>query len=215
MLREFFVRAQAYRRELALAKSSRKPQLLKRNLALEALVQVLERKLPLIIRAHRADDILTARRLAKEFGFRWILRGAAEAYKVAKYLKADHVPVLLGPIRLPLAKLETRRSRLDNAAILHSAGIRLSIASAEIYNTRNLPYEAAFAVAWGLPHDVALRALTIIPARIFGVADRIGSLKRGKDADIVVFSDDPLKLLTKVEYVIINGRVTDSHPEPN
>jgi imidazolonepropionase-like amidohydrolase len=102
--------------------------------------------------------------------------------------------------------METQGAIYENAARLHEAGVTFAITTASAHNVRNLPYEAGLAVTYGLPHDVALRAVTVHPAEILGLADRLGTLESGKDADLIVVDGDPFQPLTNIEHVIIGGR---------
>ena len=214
-IRQAFVEAQNYQARWSAYRTRRRGSTMvppARDLKLDVLVQALQKQLPVIISAHRADDILTARRLAKEFGLRWILRGATGAYRVASLLARDNVPVIIG-MRMQRRRMEHRLARLDNAAQLHRAGVTVVFGSSDVYNVRNLPYAAAYAVAYGLPRVVALRALTIGAATLFGLQHRLGSLSPKKDADLVVFSGDPLRLLTAVEWVIVDGVPSVHRPQ--
>jgi imidazolonepropionase-like amidohydrolase len=177
-----------------------------RDLRLESLVPVVKGELPAIFRAHRMDDILTAVRLAEEFRLRLILSHAAEAYKVADLLAAKKIPVLVGPITTQPDRIETRGAIYENAALLARAGVKLAIQTGATNDARSLPWEAGLAVAYGLPWDEALRAITIHPAEILGVAERLGSLDPGKDATLIVTTGDPLQPLTHVKHLLIRGR---------
>jgi imidazolonepropionase-like amidohydrolase len=177
-----------------------------RDLKLEALLPALKGEMPVFARAHRVDDILTAVRLADEFGLRLIVSHGTEAYKVADLLAAKKIPVVVGPITTQPDRVETLGAVYDNAARLHRAGVTIAIQTGETLNARMLPYEAALAVAYGLPWDQALRAITVNPAEIFGVADRVGSLKPGVSADLIVTDGDPLQPLSRLRHLMIAGR---------
>ena len=173
---------------------------------MEALLPALDGTMPVLARAHRVDDILTAVRLADEFHLKLILSHGTEAYKVADLLAARKIPVLVGPITTQPERIETQGAIYDNAARLRRAGVEIAIMSDETLNARMLPYEAGLAVAYGLPWEEAIRAITAAPAAIFGVADRIGSLKPGLEADLVVTDGDPLQPLTRLRHLMIAGR---------
>jgi imidazolonepropionase-like amidohydrolase len=175
------------------------------RLDLEALVPVAHGQLPLVIDVNRASDILTALRLAREFSLKLILSGVAEGGMVAREIAAAGVTVIVDPMR-NLPGFESLGITLENAARLNAAGVTLVFASFDSHNSRNIKQQAGNAVSYGLPYDVALRALTINPARLWGIADRYGTLEAGKDADVVVWSGDPLELTTTVEHVFIRGR---------
>jgi imidazolonepropionase-like amidohydrolase len=177
-----------------------------RDLRMEALLPALRGELPVMARAQRADDIMTAVRVASEFNLKLILSHGAEAYKVADVLAARNIPVVVGPITTQPERMETLGAIYDNAARLHRAGVRIAIQVGDTTNARMLPYEAALAVAHGLPWDEAIRAITVNPAQIFGVADRIGSLRPGLSADLVVTDGDPLQPLTRLRALMIAGR---------
>lgn len=175
------------------------------RLDLEALVPVARRQLPLAVHADRAADILAAIRFAQELGIDLVLLGAAEGWLVADEIARARVPVVINPLQ-NLPGFDRLGATLENAARLHAAGVTVAFATFEAHNSRNLKQAAGNAVAYGMPYEEALRAITLYPARIWGVADRYGSIEPGKDADIVVWSGDPLELTTRAEYVFIRGR---------
>jgi len=177
-----------------------------RDLKLEALLPALAGTMPVFVRAHRVDDILTAVRLAEEFKLRLVISHGTEAYKVADLLASRKIPVVVGPITVQPERIETLGAIYDNAARLSRAGVTLAIQTGESLNARMLPYEASLAVAYGLPWEQAIRALTVNPAEIFGVADRIGSLKPGLDADLIATDGDPLQPLARLRHLMIKGR---------
>ncbi len=177
-----------------------------RDLKLEALLPALTGTMPVFARAHRVDDILTAVRLADEFKLRLVISHGTEAYKVADLLARKKIQVVVGPITVQPDRIETRGAQYDNAARLWRAGVTIAIQSGDTLNARMLPYEAGLAVAYGLPWEQAVRAITINPATIFGVADRIGSLKPGLDADLIATEGDPLQPLGRLRHLMIKGR---------
>jgi imidazolonepropionase-like amidohydrolase len=175
---------------------------------LEALGPVIRGELPLLVAVDRRAEILAALDLAREFKLRLIVLGGAEAWMVADRLAAAKAPVLtagLDNIPQSFAALGTRQ---ENAALLQKAGVPVVIIAdaGETFRVHRVRQHAGIAVAAGLPWDEALKALTLTPAQIFGVADRIGSLEPGKDANVVVWSDDPLELSTRATHVFIRGR---------
>ena len=184
----------AQRREYALSR-----------LDLEALIPVVRGELPLAVRADRASDILAALRLMDEFDLRLILLGAQEGWVVADAIARAGVPVVTDPMQ-NVPEYERLAITLENAARLSRAGVEVAFATFDSHNARNLKQLAGNAVSYGMPWDAALRAVTVNPARIFGVAQRYGTLELGKDADVVVWSGDPFELLTSVEHVFIRGR---------
>ncbi|MBD3333944.1 MAG: amidohydrolase family protein [Candidatus Eisenbacteria bacterium] len=178
-----------------------------RNLELEALASVLRGEMPLVVAAHRAGDIELALRLAGEFSFRLILDHATEGWKLADEIARRGVPVLVGPVTVQPSTMQTLGARYDNAAILHAAGAVIAIQTGGTHNARNLPFEAGLAVAHGLPWESALRAVTLNPARIFGLDDRLGSVEEGKEATLVaVEGRDPFQPRDRIRHVFIRGR---------
>ncbi len=176
---------------------------------LDPVVRVLRGELPLVVRAHRRDDILMALRLSEEFGFRLVLAGGADAPLVSEELAARGIPVLVQPDLQP-STMETAGVRYDNAAHLFRAGVRLAFQSNETTLSRQLVPNIGLTVAYGLPYDEALKALTLYPAQIFGVDDMLGSLEVGKEATFFLSRGDPLQVRTPVVSVYVKGR----HYEP-
>lgn len=173
---------------------------------LDALVPVIEGRMSLIVGVHRASDIRQALQLAHEYKLRIILSGAAEGWRVAKEIAAAKVPVLLNPtFNLP-SRYETLGATLKNAALLQAAGVEIAIVGNDLgHRVRDMRYNAGVAVSRGLPYLAAIEAITLAPARIFGVADQVGSLEPGKQADVVLWSGDPLEPLTQPIAVFIRG----------
>jgi len=173
------------------------------RLHLTALFPVLDGKLPLVLVAHRASDIRTAVRFAKENAIRLVIAGASEAWIVADDLAGAKVPVIMAPEQLGPGKFETLRARDDAPALLARAGVPLVI-SAGGWITR-VRQEAGIAVAHGLDHAAAIKAITLAPAEAFGKASELGSVENGKRANLVLWSGDPLELSTIAEKVWIDG----------
>src|SRR5688572_14928077 len=173
-LREFFGQAKRFAAGMELAKKGELPRP-DRDLRLEAMIPYARGERPVFFAADAADDIVAAVRFAEEFNLRPIITGGAQAWKVAPFLAEKKIPVLVGPVfRLPDSRYEPYDSPYANAARLHKAGVPFAIRTGDASNSRNLPYHAAMAAAHGLPRDEALRAITVNPARILGVEDRIG-----------------------------------------
>lgn len=172
---------------------------------LEALLPVLHGQMPLIAIANRRSDIETALRLAREFKLRLILAGAQEGWEVAGDIAAAGVPVLVRPLD-NIPSYDALGVRYENAAALARAGVKVALLETDTHNSRNLRQQAGNAVAYGLSWEQALRAVTLTPAEVFGVADRYGSLEAGKVANVVVWSGDPFEFATGVEHVYIRGR---------
>jgi imidazolonepropionase-like amidohydrolase len=175
------------------------------RLDLAALQPVLRGEMPLVVEAHRASDIQTVLRVADEYDLRVIIAGGTEAWMVADDLVRARVPVLVKVLRNLPESFESLGARYDNAALLRRAGVQVAITTGETYKAFNIRQEAGNAVAYGLPYEEALRAVTLYPAQIYGMADRYGTLEPGKVGNVVVWSGDPLELLTDVEHVIIRG----------
>ncbi|HXU29544.1 MAG TPA: amidohydrolase family protein [Thermoanaerobaculia bacterium] len=175
------------------------------RLDLEALLPVARGEEPLIVLAHRASDVLAALRFAKEEKLKLILAGADEGWQVAKEIAAAGVPVLLNPLDDLPGSFETLGATLENAARMKAAGVRIAFATFDAHNARNLRQAAGNAVANGLPWNDGLAAMTIEPAKIWGVADRLGSLEAGKVADLVIWDGDPLEVTSFPEQVILEG----------
>jgi imidazolonepropionase-like amidohydrolase len=212
MLRAEFLKARDYNTKQTTAKEDQKPA---RDLRLEALARVLRGEIPLLISAERAQDIITALRFAQEFNIKIVLDGAAEAYLVLDQIKAANVPVILHPT-MKRAAGETENLSMETAAALRRAGIAVALQSGyETYvpKTRVVLFEAALAVTNGLSFTDALATITIDAARILGVANRVGSLEAGKDADLALFDGDPFEYTTHVTGVIINGKVVSEEAQ--
>ena len=173
---------------------------------LEALIPVVQGKMPIIADVHRASDIRAVLKLAREEGFRVILDGAEEGWMVAGEIARAGVPVLLNPLNDRPESYEMLASTMDNAARLQAAGVTVALESeGGDYRARETRYDAGNAVAHGMPYGAALAAVTINPARIFGVAERTGSLEPGKDADLVIWTGDPFEPLSQPTAVFIRG----------
>lgn len=171
-------------------------------------IEVLEGKMPLRIHAHRSDDIVTAIRIAKEFNIDLSIEHCTEGYKVLSHLKDSGYPVTLGPTMGQPGKYETRETNLENPRILSEAGILLAINTDHpVTPIEYLSVCAADAVRHGLDEMEALRAITINPAIIGGVDERIGSIEVGKDADFAIWSHHPFKTEARVCYTIIDGQI--------
>ena len=206
MLREQLFKVQGHLRK---RKKLEEGETAEPDLRLDALAEVLEGKVPLLITAQRHHDIAAALRLQKEFGFRLVLDGASEAYLLLEEIKKAGVPVLVHPtMARPYGERENMTFTL--AARLHAAGIPFAFQSGYegyVPKTRVVHFEAALAVAYGLPHEIALAGCTSAAARLLGIADRVGSLQPGLEADLALFDGDPLETVTHCTGVVINGVV--------
>jgi imidazolonepropionase-like amidohydrolase len=173
---------------------------------LEALIPVVEGRTPLLVRVHRAADIRQVIKLAKEQHLKLVIEGAEEGWLVAADLAASGTPVLIDTEADLPEQFESLGSRLDNAARLQAAGVTFAIeGSRDFDNLRQARFNAGTAVANGLPYGAALAAVTLNPARIWGLSDRIGSIEAGKDADLVIWSGDPFETSTWPTAVFIAG----------
>jgi imidazolonepropionase-like amidohydrolase len=172
---------------------------------LEALQPVLRGELPLLVVANRRSDIETALRIAKEYKLRLILAGVAEGWMIASEIAAAGVPVLVEPLD-NIPSYDALGIRYENAPLLAKGGAKVALMETATENTRDLRQQAGNAVASGMTWEQALRAVTLSPAEVFGVADRYGSLDNGKVANVVVWSGDPFDFSTGVEHVYIRGR---------
>jgi imidazolonepropionase-like amidohydrolase len=207
VIREAFVQAGNYLARLAHAEqdSDRKPA--ERDLNLEALGRVLRREIPWRQHCHRADDIATAMRIAREFGYDLVIDHGTEAHLLADLIAAESIPVIIGPLFTSRSKVELRNRSLANPGKLAAAGVTIAITTDHpVVPIHFLIHQATLAVKEGLDPATALRAITINPARIIGVADRLGSLEPGKDADLVIWSGDPLDVMSRAERAYQNGR---------
>ncbi|MHB1610274.1 MAG: amidohydrolase [Sulfobacillus sp.] len=179
-----------------------------RNLDMEALGLVVNGTIPLRTHAHRADDILTAMRIAREFGLRQVIEHGTEAFKVIDQLLAAGTPVSLGPALVARVKVEVRERSFKTPGILAKAGVKVSlITDHPVVPVQYLVASAAFAVREGLAEEDALRAITQNPADICGVGERLGSIEPGKDGDIVIWNGHPFEFRSTVDKTIIQGCV--------
>ncbi len=205
LARELFVKAQDYREKVRRAGNDAS-KLPSRDLAMETMVEVLERKRIVHFHTHRHDDIMTVLRLQKEFGFRVVLQHVTEGYKVAKEIAAAKIPTSIINIDAPGGKLETQDLSFANGRILNEAGVNVAVHTDDyITDSRFLLRSAALGVRAGMPRDAALRALTLSGAEMLDLQTRVGSLEAGKDADFIVLSGDPFSVYTKVLETFVEG----------
>lgn len=178
-----------------------------RDLKLEALAEVVEGNLPLIVRAESDRDIRNAVEFGERNGVEVIIAGASEGWKIADELAAKNVKIILGPTQaMPSGADESYDEAYANPGILYAAGVRFGFGTFNSSSSRTLPYEAAMAVGYGLPHDAALRAVTINNAEILGLGDQLGTIETGKLANIIVTDGDPLEITTQILNLYIAGR---------
>jgi imidazolonepropionase-like amidohydrolase len=196
-------------RHYAQAKEKGSPALYERDLKLEALVPVVEGKLPVLVIADEARDIRNAVDFCSKQNLKMILGSGAEAWKVKDLLKEKKIPVVLAPTnRLPEQEDTPYDKPYTEPSELFAAGILFSFSSFATAFSRRLPQFAGTAVAYGLPHDEALKAVMLNAAQIFGLADQIGTIEPGKLANVIVTNGDPLELQTQVRYLFIKGQLT-------
>jgi imidazolonepropionase-like amidohydrolase len=180
------------------------------NPGMAVLAAALNGEIPIRVTVRRAIDMRTAFRIADEYGLQLVLDECTEGYKVAEEVAKRQVPVVLGPYYYRARGRgrydEGREVNWNNAGILSKAGVKVALASNARTQSIDLLTVATFCVRHGMPRDKALRAITLTPAEILGVADRVGSLEKGKDADILILSGDPLATTSRIEGVILNGR---------
>lgn len=181
---------------------------------LEAMIPVLEGRMPLIVAAEASSDIEAAIDLAREYGLRIAIGGGSEAWRVAEKLAAARIPVFAGAMNNIPGSFATLGARQENPALLRRAGVEVLLVGTgsdpDAFNVRNIRQEAGNAVAYGMSWDDALRSITLVPAQLFGVADRLGTLQPGRTANVVVWSGDPFEFSTTVEHVFVRGRRYDS-----
>ncbi len=174
----------------------------------EALIPLLERKLKAHFHCHRADDIMTAVRIAKEFSLDYVLVHCTEGHLIADILGEEKASALVGPVICDRGKPELAELTPANAGILHKNGVKTAVCTdhPEV-PVQYLTASAAYCVKEGLPYEEALRGLTAVPAEIAGIYDRVGSITVGKDADLVLFDGDPLEIMTNVTATFVNGKI--------
>ncbi|ASO22813.1 hypothetical protein AHOG_26040 [Actinoalloteichus hoggarensis] len=212
IIRDAFLKAQDYRERREHTRQEGKP--FERDATMEVLVKVLDRELPWCQHTHRADDIATAIRLAEEFGYRLVINHGTEGHLVADLLAEKQIPVIIGPLFTTRSKVEVRQRHLRNPGILDRAGVEIAITTDHpVIPINFLVHQATLAVKEGLDPAAALRSLTINPARILGLDDRVGSLTPGLDGDVVLWSGDPLDVMSRALRVFVDGREVLTYDE--
>jgi imidazolonepropionase-like amidohydrolase len=200
-LKEFFTKARHYLR----ARSQGESVIVDRQF--EALMPALSGRQTVLISADTHVDIRAAVRFAREEGLDFVLLSASDSWRVADFLKENDVRVILGPLQsLPRREDDPIEIIYRTPAILHSKGVLFAISTGNAANARNLPYEAGNAVAYGLPYEAALRSITLSPAEFLGIADQVGSIEKGKKANLVITRGDILEYQTEIRALFINGR---------
>lgn len=211
-LRELIEDTRAFMRNRAAFERAETRDFAASRLDLQAMIPVVQGRLPLLIVADKATDIDAALRLARENDLRIIIGGGAEAWMVASRLALANVPVLTGAMNNIPGSFNRLGQIQENAGLLRRAGVRVVVignsgsGDEETFNVRNIKQEAGNAVTYGMSWEDALRALTLTPAEVFGVADRVGSLQAGRDGNVVIWSGDPFEFSTRAEHVFVRGR---------
>lgn len=205
MIRSEFLKAQAYMQKQNDKDTSKRPAI---DLKYEALSKLLKGEVKALITVNSSNDIMNAIRLAKEFKFKLVIDGAAEAYRMIDEIKACKAEVILHSTMARNAGDMVNMTR-ESAAILTAANIQVSIETGYegyVPKTHVLLFEAALAVTYGLPYEEGLKSITLNPAKLLGIDKRVGSIEQGKDADLVLFDGDPFEYLTKILKVMIDGQ---------
>ncbi|AFL99735.1 MULTISPECIES: amidohydrolase [Desulfitobacterium] len=207
LLRQALVDAETYLEKLeqGIEDPEKVPE---RDLGMESLIRVIKREIPLRAHAHRADDIMTAIRIAKEFNVDLVIEHCTEGHKIAEEIAEYGYPAVVGPSLINRAKVELKDKSFETPNVLTQAGVKVAIITDHpVTPIEQLPLCAALVARAGMDEEEALKAITINPAEIMGVDHRLGSLEVGKDADIVIWSEHPFVLKSHPETVIINGKI--------
>lgn len=205
VIRDALLKAQDYQRKRAKAEAEGSP--FDRDSTCEVLCRVLDGELSWSQHCHRADDIATAMRLAEEFGYRLVINHGTEGHLLADLIAERDIPVIIGPLFTNRSKVEVRQRSLRNPGILARAGVRIAITTDHpVVPIDFLVHQATLAVKEGLDTETALRSITTNPAQIMGLDDRVGSLRPGLDGDVVLWSGDPLDVMSRALRVYISGR---------
>ncbi|WP_017613543.1 amidohydrolase [Nocardiopsis salina] len=205
VIRDALTKAQDYKAKRDHAAAEGTP--FDRDNTLEVLVRVLEGEVPWCQHTHRADDIHTALRLADEFGYRLVINHTTEGHLLADEIAERGIPVISGPLMTSRSKLEVSQRTLTNPGILDRAGVKVALTTDHpVIPIDFLIYQAILCVKEGLDRDSAIRAITLNPAEIMGLEDRVGALRPGLDADVVVWSGDPLDVMSRALQVFVGGR---------
>lgn len=206
LLREELKKAQAYAHRQKEARE--KGEYFEEDFTMECWLPVLNREIPLKAHVHRVDDIFTAIRIAREFDLRMTLDHCSEGHLIAEELAAEGFPAIVGPDLASRSKIEVQNMAFKTVGVLNRAGVLTAITTDHpVSLIASLPICAGLAVKAGLPLEEGYRAITVNAARICGVADRVGTLEVGKDADIAVFSGNPMEIFTRTLYTVIDGNI--------
>ena len=206
LLRETLYKAKNYSDKLKRAEENQE-KAPEPDFKLDALVKVVRGEQRVRIHCHRADDIMTAIRIGKEFGLDFTLEHATEGYKIRDVIAENHLTCVVGPLLLGPVKQEVWDLKLENAGLLTDAGVKVCLTADTGSQTEWLPYEVGLLTRRGLSEENAMKGLTIYPAEVLNLQDRIGSLEAGKDADIAIFDGNPLHNTTLCRMTIIDGAI--------
>ena len=208
LLRENLKKAEEYLEEIELYMEHEDHDKPEYDIRMESLIPVLKGEIPFKVHAHRADDMFTAIRIAKEFDLKLTLDHCTEGHLIVEELVEEGYPVIVGPSLSERSKVELRNLTFDTAGILSNAGLEVSLTTDHsVIPIQYLPICAGIAVKHGMKNDKALEAITINPARTLGIEDRVGSIEIGKDADIVIWDGNPLEIQSNVLFTIIDGKI--------
>lgn len=208
MLRETLKEAEQYLDAILMHEEDDENEKPDYDIKMESLLPVLRREVPFKVHAHRADDMFTAIRIAKEFNLRLTLDHCTEGHLIVEDLLEEGYPVVVGPSLSERSKIELRNLTFDTAGILSNAGMNVSLTTDHpVISLHYLPICAGIAVKHGMMYEKAIEAITINAAKLLGIEDRVGSLEIGKDADIVIWDNNPLEIQSNVLYTIIDGKI--------
>ena len=208
LLRETLKKAEEYLEDMMAYEEDEDNEKPEYDIKMESLLPVLRREIPFKVHAHRADDMFTAIRVAKEFNIRLSLDHCTEGHLIVDELVEEGYPVVVGPSLSERSKIELRNLTFDTAGILSNAGLDVCLMTDHpVIPVQYLPMCAAIAIKHGMEKEKAIESITINPAKVLGIEDRVGSIEVGKDADIVIWNNEPLDLQSYVEYTIIDGKI--------
>jgi imidazolonepropionase-like amidohydrolase len=203
VMRESFFKTQEYIKNRA-KKDSTTPY----DLKYENLAKVIKREIPARIHCHRADDIATAIRIMKEFGLDYIIEHTTEGHLIPDYIALQNISVCVGPTLTGKSKLELRNKTIDTVKVLHDRGVKVCISTDHpVFELFLLPVAAGYAMKTGLSHDDIIKMITINPAEVCRISDRVGSLEVGKHADIILWDKNPLNTGANVQLAMVNGKI--------
>lgn len=208
LLRENLKKAEEYLEDLEIYEEHEDQDKPEYDMKMESLIPVLRGEIPFKVHAHRADDIFTAIRIAKEFNVKLTLDHCTEGHLIAEELAEEDYPVVVGPSLSERSKIELRNLTFETAGILSNSGLDVSLMTDHpVIPVQYLPVCAGIAVKHGMKEEEALKSITINPAKTLGIDDRVGSIEVGKDADLVIWDNVPLRIESNVLYTIIDGKV--------